>query len=208
MDQTLPPITPDPTHEEPAPSNWPTWFGVISIVFGALLLLGSCCGSIWMLMAPSVMARMAGMEMPEVPAVMKWVTVLDMPVSLVLGALLIFGGIRLLRRRQSGRTLLMRYAVIRIVLAVPLLAAGFLMLQPSVEWGAAIARSQIDLMHKQSPNAKVPPQLEAAANQDKPGMLNYLTLFGGSALGLAFPIAIVLWMGGGPVKEEVAGWEP
>lgn len=208
MDQTLPPITPDPTNEEPAPSSWPTWYGVIAIIFGSLLLLGSCCGTIWMFMMPTFMARMAGMEMPELPAAMRWVTLLDAPISLALSVLMVLGGIRLLRRRQSGRTLLMRYAVIRIVLAVPLLAAGFVMLQPSVEFGAAIARSQIDLMKKQSPNAKVPPQLEAAANQDKPGMLNYLTLFGGAALGLAFPVAIVLWMGGGPVKEEVARWEP
>ena len=82
-------------------------------------------------------------------------------------------------------------------------------LRPLVEeFGAAIARSQIDLMHKQSPNAKIPPQLEAAANQDAPTTFNYVTIFGGAALGLAFPIAIVLWMGGGPVKDEVARWEP
>jgi hypothetical protein len=208
MDPSLPPITPDPTYEEPAPSNWPTWFGVVSLVFGGLLLLGSCCGTIWMFAMPTVMSRMVGMEMPPLPDAMKWVTLLDAPVTLVLCAFLVFGGIRLLRRRQSGRTLLMRYAVVRIALAVPLLAAAFVMLQPSVEFGAAIARSQIDLMRKQSPNATIPPQLEEAASQDAPTTLNYVMMLGGSALGLVFPIVIVLWMGVGRVKDEVATWDP
>lgn len=208
MDHSLPPITPSPTNEEAAPSSWPTWYGVIAIVFGSLLVLGSCCGTIWMFAMPAVMSRMAGMEMGEMPAVMKWVTLTDAPVSFVLATLMVFGGIRLLRRRQSGRTLLMRYAIARIVLAVPLLAAGYLMLQPSVEMGASMARAQIDMMRKQSPSAKIPPQLEEAASQDAPTALNYAMLFGGAVLGLAFPLAIVLWMGGGPVKDEVARWEP
>ena len=208
MDQSLPPITPNPTNDEPAPSSWPTWYGVIAIIFGSLLLLGSCCGTIWMFMMPAFMSRMAGMEMGEVPAVMRWITLLDAPISFVLATMLVFGGIRLLRRRQSGRTLLVRFAVARIVLAVPLFAAGYLMLQPSVEMGASMARAQIDMLRKQSPNAKIPPQLEEAANQDAPTTLNYVMLFGGAALGLVFPLAIVLWMGGGPVKDEVARWEP
>jgi hypothetical protein len=33
-------------------------------------------------------------------------------------------------------------------------------------------------------------------------------MLGGSALGLVFPIVIVLWMGVGRVKDEVATWDP
>lgn len=207
MNPTLPPIVPQTTDGmDQEPSTWPTWFGVIAIVLGALLALGGCCG----LAMPQLTAlggRMANLELPEMPAAMKWLMLGDALVSAVLAVLLVAGGIKLVRRRAGGRPLLMAYAGTRLALALPLLLGGYLMLGPTAEWNAAFARSQVDMMERSNAGAKVPPALREAAANDQPTAFNYAMFFAMAPLGLVFPAAIVIKLGSARVKAEVARWD-
>jgi hypothetical protein len=95
------------------PSKWPTAIGIISIIWGGLGLICSPIGLLTQQADPNQQAFLS--EMPD------WFEPLataEYLVTMVLRAVLLIGGIQLLRRRPSGLGLHIAYAWLTIATAV------------------------------------------------------------------------------------------
>lgn len=124
------------------PSQWPTTIGAISIVYGALggiLALYGLVSSV-LLGAGSAPGVPQGFE---VPSEVKAFSVLDAFFGLLFAAMLILGGIAVIRRRGGGVKLLRSYAIARLVLLVPLaVGAGWA--------GSVTAKAMFETIEQQS----------------------------------------------------------
>jgi hypothetical protein len=187
--------------------RWPAWFGGISVAFGGLMLLGICCGGMG-LAGTAFAGRFAGSDFPGPPKEIGIAFAIDAVVSLVLGAMLLMGGIALLRRRAKGRTMVVRYAIARVVLAAPLLALGWWQMKPQAVWQANMAQAQIDMIKKNNPNATIPPNVIDATKQTEPTTFQKAILMGFSTLGLIYPVVILLTLTQPTYKDDTASWEP
>ena len=142
------------------PSQWPTTIGAISIVYGALggiLALYGLVSSV-LLGAGSAPGVPQGFE---VPSEVKAFSVLDAFFGLLFAAMLILGGIAVIRRRGGGVKLLRSYAIARLVLLVPLaVGAGWA--------GSVTAKAVFETIEQQSqPNQSGP---EASGAGEESGM--------------------------------------
>jgi hypothetical protein len=185
-------------------SAWPNWIGGISIGFGALMLLGSCLGVAGIFLTPWGL-KMAGIEAPQTPGPMVIVTSIDAILTLVLGAMLLTGGIALLRRRESGIRRLKTYAQVRVALALPLLLAGFWIMGPSAKWAADLAAASNDF--KESKKLPVTEAEREAAKNTEPSTLQIGSAVAGSVLGLVYPVILLVFLGKPRVREEAARWD-
>lgn len=202
----LPPTDQGVMAPDASASVWPAWFGGFAIGISALMLLGTCCGTIGIFATP-MLGRMGGMDFPPMPNEMKVIFIIDMIISLILGIMMLMGGIGLIRRRAKGRTMLVRYAVARLVVAIPLLIGGWYALKPSGVWNADMMRAQIAFMQKTNPKAQIPASMEEQSRNTEPTMLQKGMTFGGAALGLVFPIIILLFLTRPEYKDEASRWE-
>lgn len=184
-------------------SAWPNWIGGISIGFGALMLLGSCLGVAGVFLTPWGL-KMVGIEAPPTPGLMVIVTGVDGIVTLVLGAMLLTGGIALLRRRESGIRRLKTYAQVRVALALPLLLAGFWIMGPSAKWTADLAAASNDF--KESKKLPVTEAEREAATNTEPSTLQIGSTVTGSVIGLVYPVILLVFLSKPRVREEAARW--
>jgi hypothetical protein len=181
----------------PAPGNWPTVIGVIAIVYASFGILGA----IWALIAPFMMSAMTSM-MPAEPSkqmaasmagVQKWMglSAASNALNLAGAAVLLLAGIGLLRRRGWSRSVAIVWAVFKMAFAVLAAVVGYL-----------IAIEQMAVMQQQM-------QSKGGAAMPVGFMQAFLPLGIGIsiAVGWAFPIFMLVWMGRGRVRAEVAGWE-
>lgn len=184
-------------------SAWPNWIGGISIGFGALMLLGSCLGVAGVFLTPWGL-KMAGIEAPPTPGPMVIVTGVDAILTLVLGAMLLTGGIALLRRRESGIRRLKTYAQVRVALALPLLLAGLWIMGPSAKWAADLAAASNDF--KESKKLPVTEAEREAAKNTEPSTLQIGSTVAGSVIGLVYPVILLVFLGKPRVRDEAARW--
>ncbi|MFO0963236.1 MAG: hypothetical protein U0625_10075 [Phycisphaerales bacterium] len=187
--------------------RWPSWFGGISIAYGGLMVLAICCGSFGLL-AAQFAGKLSGADFPGPPKEIGIIFAIDAVISIVLGAMLLLGGIALLRRRAKGRVYLVRFAVARVVLAVPLFVAAWWQMKPQAIWQANMAQAQVDMMKKSNPNMTIPQATLDATKQTDPSVLQKAMVVGGSALGLIFPVVILLMLTQPAYKDDTASWEP
>lgn len=201
-----PPVLPE-VQMTPQDLRWPAWFGGISIALGGLMVLGICCGGIGLL-AMNFAGKMTGGDLPAAPKEIGIAFAFDALVSAVLGAMLLMGGIALIRRRAKGRTLLVRYAVARIVLAAPLLALGWWQLKPQAVWQANMAQAQIDMLKKSNPNVTIPQASLDATKQTEPTTLQKALIVSFATTALIYPVVILLMLTQKTYKDDTASWEP
>lgn len=93
--------------------------GSIAIAFGAIGALMS----LWGLVSSTIMSSMSSPGMPAgftIPPEMTTFTIVDSLLGLVFAGMLIVGGIATVRRRAGGVRLLRNYAIVRLVLVIPL----------------------------------------------------------------------------------------
>jgi hypothetical protein len=132
------------------------------------------------------------------------VTGVDGILTLVLGAMLLTGGIALLRRRESGIRRLKTYAQVRVALALPLLLAGFWIMGPSAKWAADLAAASNDF--KESKKLPVTEAEREAAKTTEPSTLQIGSTVAGSVLGLVYPVILLVFLGKPRVREEAVRW--
>lgn len=181
----------------PAPGNWPTVIGVIAIVYASFGILSA----IWAMIAPFIMSAMAsampaeaGKQMAaSMAGVQKWMglNVASNALNLAAATVLLLAGIGLLRRRGWSRSVAIVWAVFKMAFAVLAAVVGYL-----------IAVEQMAVMQQQM-------QSKGGTAMPVGFMQAFLPLGIGISIviGWAFPIFMLVWMGRGSIRSEVAGWE-
>ena len=203
----VPPTGPTPGApvQSDADLRWPGLLGGLSIAFGIITLLGTCCGSGSLALMPFLLGS-AGMEMPPMPgSILAWI-VFDAGVSLVLGLMLFMGGLGLLRRRAGGPRMLLRYAVVRLALVVPMLAIAIALVPASATWSAGFLEAQMKAQ-EESGQPVTEEQEEALAAARTPSPLNYASAVIGPLLGCAYPIILLVWLRRPQVRATWETWE-
>lgn len=204
-DHSAPPTVPDGALP-PGESAWPGWIGGFAIGIGILVALSVCCGIAGTGMM-SAFGKMGGIDVPSPPRPMVAFLLTDGVVGLGLATMLLMGGIGTLRRRQSGPRMLLRYAVVRLALAIPLLAAALWMLRPQAEWVASIARASNEWKERQNPPLPVTPAEREAEEPKDPGVLEVAPVVFGSAIGAIFPVVVLVVLRGARRRGEVTRWD-
>lgn len=138
-----PPDYPPPPDPEPVPggirTSVPKVMGVLSIVFGSLMLMGGLLGSCTMLLGPGMsgMANMPGAdktpgvaEMMESVGTIYTVTGLQNLVMALMSALLLAIGIGQLRFRQWARIWSVRWALAALVVVLLIVVVSFAVIGP------------------------------------------------------------------------------
>ena len=118
-----PPMPPAPAR---APSAWPTVIGIIGIVFGSLAAIGGCFGAGMTLLLEPLLTSLQG-AMPEDQQVTgtegllqytPWLVGASLAGSAVAIVLLV-GGVMLTRRRSAAVKVLVTWAVLKMLYALP-----------------------------------------------------------------------------------------
>ena len=185
--------------------KWPGLIGGLSVAFGIITLLGSCCGSVGVAVMPFALGA-AGVKMGAIPGPIVGWMVFDVLASLALGFMLFSGGIGTLRRRAGGPRMLLRYAVVRLVLVVPLLVVGLLLVPTSAEWGAQFLEAQYAAQEEsgQPITEEEEAALEAART---PTDFSYVSTAIAPILGCIYPAILLVWLRRPDVRGTWEQWE-
>ena len=185
--------------------KWPGLIGGLSIAFGIITLLGSCCGSVGMALLPRILGA-AGMQVGSTPgAIVAWM-VFDVVASLALVYMLFAGGIGTLRRRAGGPRMLLRYSAVRLVLVVPMLVVGLMLVPTSTKWSAQFLEAQYAAKEEagQPITEEEEAALEAARN---PTALSYVSTAIAPILGCIYPAILLVWLRRPDVRGTWEQWE-
>ncbi len=182
----IPPPLPKP--------KWPTVVGIISICLGALGLLSGA----WSLVRGGKYRQFSASGAGQVdyrsvfdslPAWVGQLQMVNQAANVVMAAMLLVGGIMLLKHVPAGRLLHLLYAA----LAIPsCIVAGVL-----VDY---IMRGMQSEVFSQSPHAP-PPELTGMAV----GITRFAA-FAGVLLGMAYPTFLLIWLNRKRVREHVKSW--
>ncbi|MBU3682885.1 MAG: hypothetical protein FGM39_02500 [Phycisphaerales bacterium] len=185
--------------------RWPGLIGGLSIAFGIITLLGSCCGGVGAALMPLALGA-AGLKVGPMPgSILAWM-VFDVVASLALGYMLFAGGLGVLRRRAGGPRMLLRYAAVRLVLVVPMLVVGILLVPASAKWSAQFMEAQYAAQEESG--QPVTEDQEAALEAARtPTALNYVMTAIGPFLGCAYPIILLVWLRRPHVRATWESWD-
>ncbi len=185
-------------------SRWPMIFGVLSLVYG---LFGMCMqgiGAVGALFSEQMMS-VSGLEMPPMPAAMKWATFGQSLVLFVLGVVLLLGGLLLTQRKPLGAKLVGIWAVARLVMVVVGLALGLATLPQSVDYqieANALMREQFQ-GRPDIPASAIPPILDREETERTAiGMLVVFTL----AFSI-WPMAMLFVLTRAHVRADIESWK-
>lgn len=209
----MPPENVTPGQELPIdqkPSSWPTLFGILAIVFGAIGCLDSAMEILTTTLLGDFQKALLSAEAPA-PAypeaqkmaedMMAEATRWNIPslvisvVLLGLAAILLIGGIKLLQRSFSARKLLIPWAWAKIGAGT----AGSVV-------GLLIQRSQMDAIMATADTS-------GGGSGTLPVMNDVLTAFYGVAFFLrviwvcALPVIFLIWLNRDLVKEDMKTWK-
>jgi hypothetical protein len=181
---------------EIAPAGWPKPVGVLSLVFGILAVTCGVIGVGMMFASDAIMGSMMGGALPPntppppFSPPMGPLMLASAGFGLVVNVILIFAGIKLLKREQSGRSLHLLYALLAIVASFISSFAGYQAQQAQQaemtrwieQYGEA---SDFGRQMKQQQQAQAPMQ----------GPMQAVGLVVGLVIGLAWPVFCVIWFG-------------
>jgi len=170
-------------------TSWPSTVGVIAIILGALGILGG----LWGLLTPFIADLVAkfipnGQSGMEAIANHRWLMVAVALVSLSLAILLTVGGSALMRRKASGRGLLLLWSGIKCVEVISSAGITYVMQQ-----------EQFEFMTK-SQGTPMPAGLTS--------VIGIFTIIFSLAFGFAFPVFLMIWLSRRVIKDEVSSWAP
>jgi hypothetical protein len=181
-----PPTEPVPIRRAALGSSWPGVIGTISIVFGAMAMLGGVAT----LFGPLLMSwirNIGGAETAGAFAAMdkwEWWTYLSGALGFGVAAVLLAGGIGLVRRRPRSRGVLLTWAAMKLVLGGVASVMGAF-----IQWDIQSANAQ---------SASVPPGMVW-------GMV-VVSLVIGFAWLAALPIFMLIWLTRPKIKAEIRSW--
>ena len=198
-----------PTPGAPAQSDdtlrWPGLIGGLSIAFGIITLLSSCCGGVGMALVPFVLGA-AGMKTGPIPgSIVAWMA-FDVVASLALGFMLFSGGLGVLRRKPGGPRMLLRYAAVRLVLVVPMLVGGIMLVPTSTKWGAQFMEAQ--LAAQEESGQPITEDQEAALEAARtPTAFSYASTAITPLLGCIYPAILLVWLRRPDVRSVWERWD-
>lgn len=189
MTAAPPPVPPTEVVYEQPQSTWPTVIGIICIVFGGFGILGGLWGAV----VPFLMSTVASM-MPDPAGTMdasfaavtryRAITIPVSVISAVVAALLLVGGIQLLRRRFAARRVLLIWAIIKIFLVVAAVMVNIPMQRAQLEAQQAQGMPAMPMMN----------------------LIGPITAACGVVFGWALPIFILIWLMRRPIRDEIEAW--
>jgi hypothetical protein len=177
--------------------GWPRWLGILSIVFGSLMILNGCFGALYMSLVGTFAQMFENMPngdqfvgMYDALDESKGIAIAEMLVRMGLGVMLLISGIDLTARRRRGVRLSRVWAVVRLLLiglAVPL--------------QVVMSRDQLDATMDAVKEAGMPTSMES--------MFGAFTVV---AVGIQvvwqawYPIFLLIWLRRPRVKEYWQSW--
>ncbi|MEY3141651.1 MAG: hypothetical protein RLY21_144 [Planctomycetota bacterium] len=184
-------------------ARWRMVFCSLSLFVAVMGVLMQGMGAAMVLFGHRIWAT-SGIALPEPPSILAWAAIVQFVVLSLLGVLLLTGATMLIRRNPTGRTLVLGWAVARLVMAMIGIGIGLMTIKPQVEWQTEIIVAVRESMRAQPGvnEGSLPPlpergQAEATALRS----LGVATLF---FVSWPFVMAIVLTR---PfVKEEIEEW--
>lgn len=186
-------VTAPPTEAGPlaAPvSSWPTTLGIIAIIFGAGAMLttaATLASTKWSHLQNAQMDANSAAMLQAVQAKWRPFTVGTSAVYLVLGVLLLYAGILLLKRRSSSARIIRWWSALKLGSVLANSVVGYFVTRETM---AAIATNTPGL----------PPM----------GQMQETFVFFGVLLGLAWgcalPIFMLIWFSRNRIKQEMAHW--
>ncbi len=180
----------------PETHRWPGVVGTIAIIFGIAGVLQGGCGMVASLFGSQMyesMSRLAPQSADQMAAQQAvnerffWVNTGLSLLSMLVATVLLVGGIQLLRRRATSATLLRLWAAAKLVLAILLAGAGWVIFQAQMEWM----------------------QAEQNTSGASPDLMRGVAIFG-IAISLlwqwALPLFLIVWFSRAPIRASVARW--
>ena len=196
MDITPPHFTSAPPIARPAP-KWPKILGIIAVVFGAGGLLQGAFVPVSLAITRTQMRALAepGTDEARVNSYLEMLTSISIYsaiASAILGAILLVGGILIIRHRRTGSPVLQIWAFLKIFIG------GYLLFRSS-----ALTRVQMELMM---------PTDSPGSSQEAEMITNVTTYFMwvATAFGLlwliALPVFFLVWFNRSRIREDLAAW--
>lgn len=188
-----PPIVQRPIPVVQGPSRWPGVIGTICIVLGALGMLSSAWGVLQQLFMSRLVAVVPGQE-SMIEVYTRWMIPMVgafAPGILVAGVLL-YAGIKLVRRRPRARAACLAYAALRIVQGLILAVVTGMMQQELFQVSMAVT-------------AAGSPAAAGIAAPMSAGMA-ILSVAAVALWAMAFPIFLIVWFQRPSIRREVRMW--
>jgi hypothetical protein len=164
------------------------WVGVIAIIFGGFGMLGGLIGMLTPAMLP-FLKSLPGQAPGTYDAIERYtgIQVLTGALTMLTAALLLIGGIGLLRRSRTAARILVFWAVLKLIVVLG-----------NVSFGALIQHQQLQDIQAAQPG----PVPQAAML----GTMVVLTVVIGVLWGWALPVFMLIWMNRSSIKAETASW--
>lgn len=186
----VPPTRPGGLEGPPRPSTWPKVIGIIAIVFGALGILGGLYGILgpWIVEEiASIMPRGTEGTLDVFRESAGWLIGTSI-VTTGVAALLLAGGVGLLKRRRWSVGTCRAWAVLKMLLVLVNTVVGYY-----------LQHASLTSISEQTPaGAQISPEFVDA--------MVVLGLIIGVAWSWALPVFMLIWLGRGKIKSETSAW--
>jgi hypothetical protein len=169
-------------------TSWPTVFGVISVLLGALGVFGGIVGIATTLLLPSVLPQ-AYAQFLQLPGPMRAASIASSALNVLLAGLLTSAGIGLLRRRRWAVGATRTWAIMKIVLSVVGIGIGW--------WTQSWLR-QHPSSNASGTSSPLSPQATA--------VIQAISLLFALAWAWAWPIVCLVWLSRPRVRAEWEAW--
>jgi len=190
-----PPISPH--REERSGPRWPRTVGIIAIVFAILGLFQALVGLVSLFLTRQQMGGLASgdvdpKQIDEYLDDFSSLTYLGAIVYALLGAILLIGGILLLKRRRDASTILQAWSVLKLV------AGGFLLFRHT-----SLTRVQMDIMTQSG-------AFGPGSGSDLVDRVTSISIWAGFAFGVlwlaALPVFLLIWLNRARIRADIRSW--
>jgi preprotein translocase subunit SecG len=190
-------------------SSWPTVLGIIGCILASLGILSSTCSffipallkSVSEQMPPEQQAQMMS-EMPT--GAFLYATIF---VSLILSLLLLIGSIKLLKRKETCRTVLNGYAVASIVWFICSLVWQATVVHPEMK---AKRAELVEAAQQQQDDQETSEAQGDSYAMEASEQMQDVSFYGGQActgvLTIGWCALILVFMNGGRYRDEIESW--
>lgn len=176
-------------------TSWPKVIGIISIVLASLGLACYGCNSVSTVFQPMMLEAIPEDQRPPTPQGMQlYIGVANMCVSFLLSVWLLIAGIMTVKRKPSARTQNIGWSIVKIIVVLIALVVNVLLFAEDM---ADQMNWQFEQQAQQTGN---PPVFTFDIT------MVYIMLGVTAAVGLVWPVILLIWFSRGKIKDEVATW--
>ncbi|MCP3903344.1 MAG: tetraspanin family protein [Planctomycetes bacterium] len=189
----------DPMLMEPEDTAWPRVIGVLSIIYAVAGMLCQVTVAGWTFFSEKLLA-MGGMDI-EIPASMKYPTIVLGFLVFCLGIFMLSGSAALLRRRRHGVSRLKTWAVLRLVLIVIGLGVTLFTLPGQLDFQRQVREAQNEQLRQSGRSDMVTPFDEDSAWVQVIATTGIFT-----AIVSAYPLFIGFYLSRRKIADELQHW--